>query len=146
MAYVGFDLFADRTQDYWLSWLVGMPAETSLAISSMIFGGVLERLPNLRGILHFLCSVGFGCDLGSLVCFSHGGGSFPGTLGRIEQGFNVMPSLCAVKNDKNPKSYCGKFWLDSLTHDETMLKMIVEKWGSKRVMLGKMPVGFLCFA
>ncbi len=47
-----------------------------------------------------------------------------------------MPSLCAVKNDKNPKSYTGKFWLDSLTHDETMLKMIVEKWGSKRIMLG----------
>jgi aminocarboxymuconate-semialdehyde decarboxylase len=108
----------DRTQDYWLAWLVGMPAETSLAISSMIFGGVLERLPNLK------------------VCFSHGGGSYPGTLGRIEQGFQVMPSLCAVKNDKNPKSYCGKFWLDSLTHDETMLRMVVDKWGSKRIMMG----------
>ncbi len=33
----------DRMQDYWLPHLVGMPAETSLAICSMIFGGVLEK-------------------------------------------------------------------------------------------------------
>ena len=108
----------DRTKDYWLTWLVGMPAETSLAISSMIFGGVLEKLPNLR------------------VCFSHGGGSFPGTLGRVEQGARVRPDLCGVKNEKLPSSYCGKFWLDSLTHDSIMLEKIVEQWGSNRVTLG----------
>src|ERR1043166_1332696 len=38
----------DKMQKYWLPWLVGMPAETSLAICSMIFGGVFERLPDLR--------------------------------------------------------------------------------------------------
>ncbi|HZX43637.1 MAG TPA: amidohydrolase family protein, partial [Myxococcaceae bacterium] len=54
----------DRMRKYWLPWLVGMPAEVSLAICSLIFGGVLERLPTLR------------------VAFAHGGGAFPGTLGR----------------------------------------------------------------
>jgi aminocarboxymuconate-semialdehyde decarboxylase len=49
----------EKMPKYWLPWLVGMPAETSLAICSMIFGGVLERLPKLK------------------VCFAHGGGSFP---------------------------------------------------------------------
>ena len=38
----------DRMTRYWLPWLVGMPAETSLAICSLIFGAVLERLPALR--------------------------------------------------------------------------------------------------
>ncbi|GIY66348.1 2-amino-3-carboxymuconate-6-semialdehyde decarboxylase [Caerostris extrusa] len=33
---------------YWLPWLVGMPAETTTAICSVIFGGVLERFPNLK--------------------------------------------------------------------------------------------------
>jgi aminocarboxymuconate-semialdehyde decarboxylase len=50
---------------YWLPWLVGMPAETCLAICSMIFGGVFSKFPKLR------------------VCFAHGGGSFPGTLGTL---------------------------------------------------------------
>lgn len=51
-----------HTEKYWLPWLVGMPAETSMAICSLIFGGILEKLPKLR------------------VMFAHGGGSFPGTV------------------------------------------------------------------
>jgi aminocarboxymuconate-semialdehyde decarboxylase len=39
---------AKMTQ-YWLPWLVGMPAEGSLAISSMIFGGIFERLAKSAG-------------------------------------------------------------------------------------------------
>ena len=58
-----------QMERYWLPWLVGMPAETSRAICSLIFGGVFERLPNLR------------------VAFAHGGGSFPATFGRIKHGF-----------------------------------------------------------
>ncbi len=105
-------------QKYWLPWLVGMPAETSRAICSMIFGGVLEKLPDLR------------------VCFSHGGGSFPGTLGRIEHGFNCRPDLVAVDNDVNPKAYCGRFWVDSIIFDGRMLDRIIELFGSDRVCLG----------
>ena len=70
----------DTMERYWLPWLVGMPAETSRAICSMIFGGVFERLPNLR------------------VCFAHCGGSFAGTVGRIEHGFNCRPDLVAIDN------------------------------------------------
>ena len=107
-----------RMPEYWLPWLVGMPAETSLAISSMIFGGIFERLPNLK------------------VAFAHGGGSFPATIGRIEHGFNVRPDLCAVDNPVNPKDYLGKFYLDSLVHDKTMLKYIVDLIGADKVALG----------
>jgi aminocarboxymuconate-semialdehyde decarboxylase len=109
---------AAKMPDYWLPWLVGMPAETSLAICSMIFGGVFERLPNLR------------------VAFAHGGGSFPATLGRIEHGFNVRPDLVAKHNNINPKEYLGKFWFDSLVHDKTMLQYLIDIAGSNRVCLG----------
>lgn len=108
----------ERTQQYWLSWLVGMPAETSLAICSLIFGGVFERLPKLR------------------VAFAHGGGAFPATIGRIEQGFKMRPDLCAVDHKVNPREYLGKFYLDSLVHDPIMLKYLIDLVGENRIALG----------
>ncbi|MFM8242770.1 MAG: amidohydrolase family protein, partial [Crocinitomicaceae bacterium] len=108
----------DSMKKYWLPWLVGMPAETSRAACSLIFGGVLEKLPNLR------------------VCFSHAGGSFLPTLGRIEHGFNCRPDLVAVDNERNPREYLGKFWVDCITHDIDALNYILKLQGSKRVCLG----------
>jgi aminocarboxymuconate-semialdehyde decarboxylase len=108
----------ERMQRYWLPWLVGMPAETSLAICSLLFGGVLERLPRLR------------------ICFAHGGGAFPGTFGRVEHGFHCRPDLCAVANDKPPSSYLGKFYVDSLVHDQAALRLLLELVSPERIALG----------
>jgi len=92
--------------------------ETSLAICSLIFGGVFQRLPKLR------------------VAFAHGGGSFIGTIGRIEHGFQVRPDLVAVDNKVNPRAYCGRFWVDSLVHDPEALKSVVSLLGHEKVVLG----------
>lgn len=108
----------ERMPKYWLPWLVGMPAEVSLAICSMIFGGVFERLPDLR------------------VAFAHGGGAFPGTIGRIEHGYNVRPDLCAVDNGVNPREYLGKFYIDSLVHDRAVLQYLIELVGEETILLG----------
>jgi aminocarboxymuconate-semialdehyde decarboxylase len=109
---------------YWLPWLVGMPAETSLAICSMVFGGVFERFPKLR------------------VAFAHGGGAFPFTIGRAERAFHVRPDLVAVENSTNPRAYlaCGngpaRFYVDSLVHDTDALVLLVKLFGAQRVALG----------
>ena len=103
---------------YWLPWLVGMPAESSRALCSLIFGGVLERLPGMR------------------VAIAHGGGSFPATLGRIQHGFDVLPDLCAVDNPIPPASYVGRFWLDSLVHDPKALDFITNMMGEDKIALG----------
>ena len=103
---------------YWLPWLVGMPAETSRAMCSMIFGGIFDKFPNLR------------------VNFCHASGSFLSTIGRIEHGFNSRPDLVAVDNQKNPRKYCGHFWVDCITHDQDMLRYVLKMQGSKRVTLG----------
>ena len=108
----------DKMSKYWLPWLVGMPMESSLAICSLIFGGVFERLPRLR------------------VAFAHGGGSFPSTIGRIEHGFQVRPDLCAIDNNVNPRDYLGKFYLDSLVHDPMALDYLVKLVGHERIALG----------
>lgn len=108
----------ERMPSYMLPWLVGMPAETSLAICSLIFGGVLERLPRLR------------------ICFAHGGGSFPGTIGRIERGYAARPDLCALNGVGSPRSYLGRFYLDSLVHDALTLRFLLELAGPERIALG----------
>lgn len=114
-----WDMMGKETMPrYWLPWLVGMPAETSRAICSMIFGGVLERLPGLR------------------VLFAHGGGSFPATLGRIEHGFRVRPDLVAVNNDVEPRAYLDRFYVDSLVHDEAALRYLIDLMGPERIALG----------
>jgi aminocarboxymuconate-semialdehyde decarboxylase len=108
----------DRMERYWLPWLVGMPAETSLSICSMIFGGVFERLPKLR------------------VLFAHGGGAFPATIGRIEHGFNVRPDLVAVNSTINPREYLGHFYVDSLVLDADMLHYMIKLMGARSIALG----------
>lgn len=114
-----WDMLArERMPRYWLPWLVGMPTETTLAICSMIFGGVFERLPQLR------------------VAFAHGGGSFAGTIGRIQHGFDVRPDLVAVDNGVPPTEYLGRFYVDSLVHDPRALRLLIELVGCRRIALG----------
>ncbi len=114
----------ERMPKYWLPWLVGMPAESSLAICSMMFGGVFERFPKLR------------------VGFAHGGGAFPFTIGRIEHAFYARPDLVAIDNQTNPRSYLAngdtpaRFYVDSLVHDSVALKMLLKLFGAPRVALG----------
>ena len=114
----------ERMPKYWLPWLVGMPAETSLAICSMMFGGVFERFPKLR------------------VAFAHGGGAFPITIGRIEHAFHVRPDLVVTDNKTNPRSYLAHhdtpahFYVDSLVHDADALKLLLKLFGAQRVALG----------
>jgi aminocarboxymuconate-semialdehyde decarboxylase len=114
-----WDMLApERMQKYWMRWLVGMPTETTIAICSVLFGGVLERLPGLR------------------IAFAHGGGSFAGTLGRIQHGFDVRPDLCAVDTSVPPTEYAGKFYVDSLVHDPRALQLLMDTVGVERVALG----------
>ncbi len=114
----------ERMPKFWLPWLVGMPAETSLAICSMMFGGVFERFPKLR------------------VAFAHGGGSFPFTAGRIEHGFQVRPDLCATVNKVSPADYLAgggkpaRFYVDSLVHHPEALRLLLKLFGAERIALG----------
>ena len=86
-----------RFSKYWLPWLVGMPAETATAIVSLLMGGVLYNFPRLK------------------VCFAHGGGSFPYTVGRVQHGYNVRPDLCATDCSLPPRDFLGHQELDALT-------------------------------
>jgi aminocarboxymuconate-semialdehyde decarboxylase len=113
-----------RMPKYWLPWLVGMPAETCLAICCLMLSGVFDRFPRLR------------------VAFAHGGGAFPFTIGRIEHAFRVRPDLVAVDNKNNPRSYLAnggkpaRFYVDSLVHDAEALRLLINLFGAPRIALG----------
>ncbi len=108
----------DQMRKYWLPWLVGMPAEVSRAICSLIFGGVLEKFPNLR------------------ITFAHGGGAYPWTMGRVEHGFNVRPDLCAIDNAIPPSEYEGKMYFDALVHDADALRFLINRFGEDFIAMG----------
>lgn len=113
-----WDMMGEKDmQKYWLPWLVGMPAEVSRAICSLIFSATLERLPNLR------------------ICFAHGGGAFPATIGRIDHGFNVRPDLF-TDNPHGPRRYLSRIYFDSLVHEPAKLDYLITLVGSDQVMLG----------
>jgi aminocarboxymuconate-semialdehyde decarboxylase len=109
---------SDRTSRYFQQWLVGMPAETTLSMTSMIFGGVFDRFPNLK------------------VMFSHAGGSFPFTLGRISHGYHARPDLCAINGVQDPATYVGQFWVDSITHNADALRYLISLVGENMIAYG----------
>jgi len=90
----------------------------SRAICSLVFSGVLERLPQLR------------------ICFAHGGGSFPATIGRIDHGFTVRPDLCAIDNPHSPRKYLNRMYFDSLVHEAAKLDYLIKLVGADQVAMG----------
>jgi aminocarboxymuconate-semialdehyde decarboxylase len=119
-----WDMLApERMERYWAPWLVGMPTETTLAIMAVLFSGMLDEMPKLR------------------LCFAHGGGSFPGTLGRIAHGFACRRDLFPPAA-RDPREYLAasgrhaRFWVDSLVHDPAALGLLLNLMGAPRVALG----------
>lgn len=114
-----WDILApERMERHWLQWLVGMPAETAVAMASVTMGGVLERFPSLR------------------LGFAHGGGAFGPTLGRIDHGFHARPDLCQTRTRTPPSGFLQRLYVDSLVHDPVLLQLLIDRFGKERVALG----------
>jgi len=108
---------AERMQKYYLSNLVGFPFETSLAIASIIFGGILERFQKLK------------------LCFVHAGGFIPYQRGRLEHGYKVRAEP-KVNIPKSPSEYLKLIYFDTLTHYKLALNYLITTMGSDRVLMG----------
>ena len=107
----------ERLTKYYFPLIVGNPLESALAISKLIFGAVLERLPDLR------------------ICFAHGGGAFPFTLARLNHGWKVRPEGPAAI-PREPREYARRIYVDSLTHGAANLRFILAELGAERVVVG----------
>ena len=107
----------ERLTKYYFPLIVGNPLETALAISKLIYGGVLERWPRLR------------------IAFAHGGGAFPFTLARLDHGWKVRPEGPAAI-PRPPREYARLLYFDSLTLSAVNLRFLVEQFGADHVMIG----------
>jgi len=108
---------ADRMGRYYLGNIVGNPMETTLAIGSVVFGGVLEKLKRLT------------------FCWCHGGGFWPYQIGRFDHGYEVRPEPKANINVP-PSCYVSRMYYDTITHSEVALEYLVSSMGVENVLFG----------
>ena len=109
---------ADRLNRYYLQNFIGLPLETTIAMASLIFGGVMARHPGLK----------FG--------WVHGGGFAPYQLGRWDHGWQQRTESKVILADTLPSHYFKQFYIDSLTHDPISLEMLGARMGWDHVVLG----------
>ena len=108
---------ANRLQKYYLSNLIGNPLDTSIAIASVIFGGVLKEFPKLK------------------FFFVHGGGFTPYQRGRLDHGFKVRPEPKENISNK-PSSYLRLISFDTIVHYAPALEYVIRTMGVGNVLLG----------
>lgn len=106
----------ERLDRFYLSNTVGQPAENAVALSHLIFAGVLDRHPGLK------------------VVAAHGGGYLPFAIGRSDRAWKVRPEAHGCAHA--PSTYLKKLWFDTVVHDPVALRHLVEAAGGSRVLLG----------
>ena len=102
---------------YFLGNLVGNLYDTGLAAALLIYGGVLERHPNLRVVLY------------------HAGGALPALAGRLDMGYRLVPE-CRNAIPRPPSTYVAQFYFDIIAHNRAMLGHLVKTYGAGRFVIG----------
>ena len=108
---------ADRLKSYYLANLIGNPVDTTIAAAALVFGGVMERHPNLK------------------ICLSHGGGFVPYQGGRWVHGWNVRGEP-QVNLKVSPAASLRRFYYDTILHAAAPLEYLVRAAGADHVLLG----------
>ncbi|MFE7170720.1 amidohydrolase family protein [Streptomyces sp. NPDC057616] len=106
----------ERLDQWYLSNTVGQPTENAVALSHLIFSGVLDRHPGLKLIA------------------AHGGGYLPTHIGRSDHAWRVRPD--ARRCSREPSTQLRQLYFDSLVHDPHVLRELIRAVGADRVLLG----------
>jgi len=102
---------------YHLVNLIGNPMETTVAAASLVLGGVMDRLPNLK------------------ICLSHAGGYLPFAAGRFDHAYGMRKDVSA-KAARLPSDYLKAFYYDCISHSDVGLEFVVEQVGADRLLVG----------
>lgn len=108
---------ADRLTQHYFNNVIGNPLDSTIAVSSLIFDGVLERNPKLK------------------VVVAHSGGYLAHYWARMDHAHRARPD-CRTVIRKPPSTYLKKLHFDTITFDTDMLRHSIEKWGVDHVLLG----------
>jgi aminocarboxymuconate-semialdehyde decarboxylase len=106
----------ERVNCHYLGNIIGQPLETTIALSHLIFGGVLDRYPGLK------------------ICAAHGGGYLPSYIGRSDHGFDVRPEAAKIRC--KPSEYLKRIYFDSLVYTAEGLRHLIEEAGVTQILMG----------
>lgn len=107
----------ERLSNHYFNNVIGNPLESTVAVSHLIFDGVMARYPKLK------------------VLVAHGGGYLAHYWARMDHAWGARADARTVIKRK-PSSYLKKFYFDSITHDPVMLGRLIEQYGADHVVLG----------
>jgi len=105
--------------------VLAYPLDTTVAASHLIFGGVLDRHPNLAFVL------------------PHAGGALLNVIGRMDHGWTVIPA--AKQSSQIPSAYLRRFFYDTIAHSNPLMEYTISQVGAERIMLGSdycFPIGY----
>ena len=108
---------ADRLTHHYFNNVIGNPLESTVAVSHLIFDGVMERYSKLKFLV------------------AHGGGFIAHYWARMDHAWRARPD-CRTVIKNPPSSYLEKFYFDTITFDPEMLKRLVDRFGADHVVLG----------
>jgi aminocarboxymuconate-semialdehyde decarboxylase len=106
----------ERLSRHYLGNTVGQPMETTVALSNLIFDGMLDRHPGLK------------------IVAAHGGGYLPSYIGRSDHAHAVRPEACGCA--RAPSEYLKRIWFDSLVYEPDQLRRLIDVVGTSQVVLG----------
>jgi aminocarboxymuconate-semialdehyde decarboxylase len=107
----------ERLRQHYLNNLLGNPIDSTIAITHLIFAGVLERLPGLK------------------LCIAHGGGYASTYWGRLDHAWRSRPD-CRMHISKPPSHYLRKLYFDTLVFDQEQLQFLLRTYGADHLCLG----------
>ena len=106
----------ERVNRFYLQNIVGQPIETTIALSHLIFGGVLDKHPGLK------------------ILAAHGGGYLPSYIGRSDHAYAARPDAHTMK--RAPSEYLRQIYFDTLVYTASGLGHLIDQVGSSQVVIG----------
>lgn len=106
----------ERVNQFYLANIIGQPLETTIALSNLIFGGVLDRHPGVK------------------IVAAHGGGYLPAYIGRSDHGYKARPEAGAIR--KRPSEYLKQLYFDSLVYSPEQLRALIAQVGASQIVIG----------
>jgi aminocarboxymuconate-semialdehyde decarboxylase len=113
-----------RIHDWGLANAVARPNETALAMSRLLYGGVLERHPDLKLVI------------------AHGGGALPAVMGRLARNYDILRA--AGEQVADPSAGFAKLYFDSVVFSPETLRALLAVARPGGIMLGSddpFPIG-----
>jgi aminocarboxymuconate-semialdehyde decarboxylase len=106
----------ERVNRFYLQNLIGQPIETTIALSHLIFGGVLDSYPGLK------------------ILAAHGGGYLPHYIGRSDHGYYARPDAHTMK--QAPSEYLRQLYFDTLVYSPDTLGHLIRQVGASQLVVG----------